>query len=99
MSDYKLIDAGAFYKLEQVGPYRLMRPSPQAVWPRQLPDKDWQKIDAKFTRFSGGDGKWDIYNKKIPEYWNVKIGAVTFRAGLTDFGHIGIFPEQEDNWA
>ena len=33
---YRLLDAGAEAKLEEVGGLRLVRPCPQAVWPRAL---------------------------------------------------------------
>lgn len=96
--DYQLIDSGNFEKLEQVGPIRLVRPSPQAVWPKRLDAKVWNKVDARFTRFSGGDGKWTIESKSMPKEWLVKIGSTTFTSSLTDFGHVGIFPEQFKNW-
>lgn len=96
---YQLLDTGDFQKLEQVGPYRLVRPAAQAVWRPRLPASDWAQADATFTRFSGGDGKWNIRNRKLPESWRIDapaIGQLVIR--LTDFGHLGIFPEQHRNW-
>jgi 23S rRNA (cytosine1962-C5)-methyltransferase len=97
-TDYQLIDSGHFQKLEQVGPHRLVRPSPQAVWSPRLPAEQWKQVDAKFDRFAGGDGKWTIFNKSLPKRWTISQGPVTFTVGLTDFGHLGIFPEQDSNW-
>lgn len=97
---YQLLDSGRFQKLEQVGPYRVVRPAAQAVWRPRLSDAEWQKADASFTRFSGGDGKWTVRNRKLPETWRLDVpgmGQLVIR--LTDFGHLGIFPEQHDNWA
>ncbi len=35
--DYALIDSGAGEKLEQYGPYRIVRPEGQAIWQKALP--------------------------------------------------------------
>jgi len=95
--DYKLIDSGHFRKLEQVGPYRLIRPSAQAVWGVRDPEL-WQQFDAEFVRFSGGNGEWKIKNKSLPKKWTIQTGLNQFVISLTDFGHLGIFPEQYSNW-
>lgn len=95
---YQLLDSGDFQKLEQVGPYRLVRPAAQAVWRPRLAKSEWAKADAVFTRFSGGDGRWDVKNR-LPEAWRLsvpKLGELVLK--LTDFGHLGIFPEQHANW-
>ena len=108
---YTLLDSGHFQKLEQVGPWRIVRPAAQAVWqphwhsgsdnPRSSGDgsRAWTQADAIFTRFSGGDGRWEIRSRKLPESWTIPIphvGRMVIR--LTDFGHLGIFPEQHRNW-
>ena len=38
-----------------------------------------------------------IKNKKIPKEWKIQSGPITLVIRLTDFGHIGIFPEHH-NW-
>lgn len=96
--DYKLIDSGDFQKLEQVGPYRIVRPAAQAVWRPRLDSEQWRSADATFNRFSGGDGKWTIRNSSLPKKWNIEQGPVKLVISLTDFGHLGIFPEQDANW-
>jgi 23S rRNA (cytosine1962-C5)-methyltransferase len=96
---YTLLDSGNFQKLEQVGPYRIVRPAAQAVWRPRLPDSDWRSADALFTRFTGGDGRWERRSRKVPESWPIAMpGSGTFQIKLTDFGHLGIFPEQQANW-
>lgn len=96
---YQLLDSGGFQKLEQVGPYRFVRPAAQAVWRPRLPAAEWAQVDAIFTRFSGGDGRWEVRNRKLPESWLMPIpGLGALRLRLTDFGHLGIFPEQHANW-
>lgn len=96
--DYQLIDSGDFQKLEQVGPYRIVRPAAQAVWKPRLSKTEWEQVDAIFHRFSGGDGKWSVINKQLPKKWTIEQGPVRLVISLTDFGHLGIFPEQDDNW-
>ena len=95
---YKLLDCGNFMKLELVGPWRIARPAAQAVWRPRLPKSEWQKVDASFERFKGGDGKWTIHNRKLPANWLLPCGPVTLNVKLTDFGHLGVFAEQDRNW-
>ena len=99
VSMYQLLDSGGFQKLEQVGPYLLIRPAAQAVWQPRRPDSEWAAVDAIYTRFSGGDGRWEVRNRKLPESWVIDVpGLGGLRIRLTDFGHLGIFPEQHNNW-
>lgn len=95
---YQLLDSGGFRKLEQVGPFRFVRPSPQAVWSPRRSDAEWKQADAEFVRFSGGQGEWRVRNKKLPEHWDIIVAGIPFVMRLTDFGHLGIFPEQAPNW-
>lgn len=98
MSSYELIDSGGFHKLEQVGPYRIVRPSPQAVWQPRLGADVWDHVDARFQRFSGGDGRWHKMNRQLPKSWVVHCEQMQFEIRLTDFGHLGLFAEQATNW-
>ena len=43
---YSLIDTGEGKKLEKFGPYLIVRPEPQAIWPKRLSDKLWLDADA-----------------------------------------------------
>lgn len=109
--DYQLIDSGNFEKLERFGQYTLIRPEPQAVWKKKLTELEWKnQADAKFTRNkqassyrSGNEenGGWTFY-KKMPENWTISYSLhgheLKFKLAFTSFGHIGIFPEQADNW-
>lgn len=109
--DYELIDTGGLEKLERFGKYVLTRPEPQAVWEKSLPASEWNKLsDAIYKRTKGidparveGSEKGD-WNKKpgMPDQWVIgydyKEMHLKFRLGLTAFGHIGVFPEQAENW-
>lgn len=94
--EYKLLDSGNERKLEQVGDYRIDRPSAQAIWTPHLPAKDWVKVDAAYERGSSG-GEWE-FSEQIPRRFNIIYNSIYFQIKLTDFGHLGLFPEQAANW-
>ena len=108
--DYELLDSGSFEKLERFGKYILIRPEPQAIWEPALSEDEWQHVaHAHFTREQkenyrfGEDikGGWKKL-KTIPDSWDViykynKL-SIKLRLSLTNFGHVGIFPEQGENW-
>lgn len=93
---YQLIDSGSQMKLERFGPFVLARPSAQAVW--GVSDRDvWQEADATFTRESSGTGVWESH-RPVPMEWDMQACGLTWRLRRNDFGHVGIFPEQESCW-
>lgn len=98
MDSYTLLDSGQFRKLEQVGPYVIVRPAPTAVWNPLLPDKKWATADAEFVRFSDGNGDWKVRHAECKKPFNIEISKLTFEIKLTSFGHLGVFPEQASNW-
>ena len=102
--DYELIDSGDFEKLERFGRYITRRPEPQAIWRKSLSEEEWLRLaTASFRRDGASEerGKWSLAPHQ-PEQWRIsqKIGdkRVTFRLGLTSFKHVGVFPEQAENW-
>lgn len=108
--DYELIDSGDGEKLERFGKYTLIRPEPQAIWSRVLPEQEWNKLaSARFQReqkdkfrFSDDvNGGWKKL-REMPESWNVSYShndlKLNLRLNLTSFGHVGVFPEQGSNW-
>ncbi len=94
---YRLLDSGNLAKLEQVGPYRLVRPALNAFWAPALPAAEWQAADAVFTRDPTGSGRWE-YRRKLPDSWSAEWGAFTLLIRPTGFGHLGFFAEQYRNW-
>lgn len=96
---YKLIDSGGFAKLEEVGGVRLSRPSTLAVWDPCRPD-DWKSSDIVFVRTSSSGGEWKQGKgpKNSCREWTFDAGRFKMNMKLTDFGHIGLFPEQISNW-
>jgi 23S rRNA (cytosine1962-C5)-methyltransferase len=109
-NDYELLDSGNFEKLERFGKIILIRPEPQAIWQPLLSVEEWkQQAHAHFTReqkdnFRFGDevkGGWKKL-KPIDDSWQVVYDygslKLTLRLALTNFGHVGVFPEQGSNW-
>lgn len=107
--DYELIDSGDYEKLERFGKYIISRPEPQAVWQKTLSENEWIRMaDATFKREKGKSsndgnerGEW-IQKKGMPDQWFIaydyKDMHLRFRLGLTSFKHVGVFPEQAENW-
>jgi 23S rRNA (cytosine1962-C5)-methyltransferase len=106
-SDYELIDTGEGEKLERFGKYIIRRPEPQALWNKSLTENEWESLaSATFWRDKesgreGEKGEWRL-KKGMPEQWKVsyqyKNMKIVMRLGLTAFKHVGIFPEQAENW-
>ncbi len=100
-TDYQLLDCGDGLKQERWGPYVLVRPDPQVLWPRrnQPPGAPWEDWDGFYHRSPTGGGHWE-FRQALPEQWNVRYGPLnlTFKIRPTDFKHTGLFPEQAVNW-
>ena len=94
-SDYALLDSGDGRKLERFGAHVLARPCAQAVWRPRLPPAEWETAHASFDRESGN--RWRG-REALPPHWTIEVDGLRFRLGGTDFGHLGIFPEQRESW-
>lgn len=92
-SDYELIEAGNFMKLERWGDIFLKRPEPQAIWPYEK----WRSFDGEYHRSNKGGGEWEFKNQ-IPQQWTIKYKNLTFLISPMGFKHTGLFPEQATNW-
>ena len=92
---YALIDSGGGQKLERFGDVRLIRPEPQAMWPR-TDEAAWQAADARFegTEDDDGPGRWSAGLPDFP----VPIDDVAMVCRLTANRHVGLFPEQRPHW-
>jgi 23S rRNA (cytosine1962-C5)-methyltransferase len=95
-SDWGLIDCGHGRKLERYGPYRVIRPEPQAMW---APANDAWDADATFVPGSDeeGGGRW-VQHRPVPRNWELSRGSVRFSASLTPFRHLGFFPDMAPQW-
>ena len=95
--DYEIIDAGNGEKLERWKDVVLRRPDPQAIWPQNQENTEWESPHAWYHRRARGGGSWE-YKKKLQESWIVSYKDLRFKISPTGFKHTGLFPEQAANW-
>jgi 23S rRNA (cytosine1962-C5)-methyltransferase len=96
--DYGLVDSGGGRKLERYGPYRFIRPEPQAMWAPA--SAEWE-ADGEFVPGSDeeGGGRWR-FDRPVPrEGWELGWEDVRFRAQATPFRHLAFFPDMAPQWA
>jgi len=96
--DYQLLDSGEGYKLERFGQHIFIRPEPQAIWKRALPDKDWIHASAKFEPSGEESGGHWKYRKEVAERWEMTYGNLRFWVKPTAGRHMGVFPESASQW-
>jgi 23S rRNA (cytosine1962-C5)-methyltransferase len=92
---YSLMDFGDGRRLEQWGPYRLVRPDPTA---RGGPAKAalWRGADAVYEG-QKGRGRW-VTPRPLPPHWAVEFDDLRLAVRLAPYKHTGVFPEQRQNW-
>ena len=96
-ADYGLIDSGNGRKFERYGPYRFIRPEPQALWQPRLTDWDAHGEFVPGADEDGG-GRWH-YDCSVPqEGWPLAWRGVAFTATCTPFRHLGFFPDMAPVW-
>ena len=99
--DYELVDSGNKRKLERFGKYLIDRPEVEANWNKRKGREVWGRADWHFYEEKGKKGIW-TKNSDAPEEWRInytyKGVSLDFALKLTAFKHIGIFPEQAENW-
>jgi 23S rRNA (cytosine1962-C5)-methyltransferase len=95
--EYELLDFGHGRRLERFGELVLDRPCPAAeeVAP-SYPDL-WSEADARFVRDEGKEGRW-ISAGPLADRWIISHGPLMLELKRTEFGHLGVFPEQAANW-
>jgi 23S rRNA (cytosine1962-C5)-methyltransferase len=96
-ADYGLIDCGAGRKFERYGPYRFIRPEPQALW---MPALETWDADGEFIPGSDEDGGGQWHHKtKLPQHgWSSEWEGLTFNSRPTPFRHLGYFPDMAPVW-
>ncbi|MDA3962856.1 MAG: class I SAM-dependent methyltransferase [Planctomycetota bacterium] len=97
---YELLDSGSGRKLERIAGRTVIRPCSQAVWAAAYPDQ-WADAASECRRKSTGGGTWIHHEPLGPMEisWRGEHGsAVRFGLRLTEFGHCGVFFEQEPLW-
>ena len=91
---YDLIDFGDGRKLESLAGHLIDRPSPAAINFRPNQPKKWRDADARY------DSRTRNWSHRRPWPANLDIDCGVFRMPVrpTAYGHVGLFPEQAENW-
>ena len=98
-NDYELIDAGGGRKLERWGKLIKIRPEVQAYFHSGLPLSEWSKMAHwEFIEKKGKKGIWKQLIKNAPSKAIISYDRLKFHIELTNFKHLGLFPEQRINW-
>ncbi len=94
---YQLLDFGSGRKLERFGRYLLDRPAAAAEGTLKRQAELWPQADARYERNPGQPGRWSSA-RAIDTAWSVRHGDLSFELKLSEFGHLGLFAEQVENW-
>ena len=95
---YRLLDSGHGRKFEQYGPWRFVRPEPQAMWAPRLAHWDAHGEFVPGSDEDGG-GRWQ-FGPEVPEDgWELGWrDGIAFTAQCTPFRHLGFFPDMAPVW-
>lgn len=100
-ADYGLLDFGGGRKLERFGRVVLDRPCAEPAAESQPQTDLWPAATARFELDADAcgaqRGRW-IPAAVFPERWAVACGPLHMELKPTEFGHLGLFPEQIENW-
>lgn len=98
-TDYALLDAGGGKKLERFGRIVTIRPELQAYFQSSKPFTEWNQLaHAEFIQTGKNQGKWKKLRPECPETWTIQFEKLTVHLEFTQFKHVGLFPEQVENW-
>ncbi len=99
MDNYELLDFGEGRRLERFGTKIIDRPCPAAENRHKTSPQLWLKANYRFIteahRSNSERGRW---LPETPSPWIVDFGAMRLELRGTPFGHLGVFPEQRQNW-
>ncbi len=100
---YELIDFGEGRRLERFGEFVVDRPAPgtEAIARDSSLRDAWMSATARFEltgdTASVERGRWTTAGA-LPKSWVIQFGGIHFELRPTNFGHLGMFPEQAANW-
>ena len=83
--------------MERFGDYVLDRPSSAAEGVLCQDTALWSSAHASYVRRNANEGAWRSENQ-MPLSWKIKHENCDLELKLTDFGHVGVFPEHSGNW-
>ena len=91
---YQLVDFGEGEKLESFAGRLLRRPSPAAAHETRRVERRWRLAHSVFQP----DKKRWKHETEWPKTLMVDCGGFAMPIAPTPFGHVGLFPEQQQNW-
>lgn len=94
---YSLLDFGAGRRLERFGAFTLDRPCPASEKIPCAHPQSWRDAAARFSDRGSGNETWTD-NADLPDRWTIDHRPFRFELKRTEFGHLGVFPEQVVNW-
>lgn len=98
IGQHQLLDFGNGRRLENFGELRLDRPCPAVEGVPCGEPGLWASADARFERAGDDQGRWLVRRDDLPERWTTTLDGLSFELKRTEFGHLGLFPEQQENW-
>lgn len=93
-STYQLLDFGRGRKLERIGEHILDRPSPAAQDVTPAARDLWATATS---RYDAASKTWS-HERTWRGDETITMSGIVMPVGPTPFGHLGVFPEQADNW-
>jgi 23S rRNA (cytosine1962-C5)-methyltransferase len=98
-SDYALLDAGNGQKLERWGDIITIRPEIKAYFKPAWAMQEWlTQAHWRFVETGKNSGDWQALKADVPKQWQIHYQNLSFQLELTQFKHLGLFPEQRSNW-
>ncbi len=94
---YELLDSGDGRKLERLAGVVVERQASVALWRRREPAL-WNTVAGRHIRSERGGGHWEWHDAP-PKDWRARHGSFVFELKPTPFGHLGLFPEQQEQWS
>jgi 23S rRNA (cytosine1962-C5)-methyltransferase len=111
---YELIDSGNGLKWEQFGERILQRPEPQALWSPSMSltslrtmthwrfEPGGSRNGAWISQSRSSNGRSSAWDQSASDRWPIAYQSpalnLRFHLAMTAFKHVGLFPEQADNW-
>ncbi len=98
-NNYELLDAGNDQKLERWGEVITIRPDRNAYFKPVWGINKWLELaHFQFEEISSTKGVWKALKMGVPKEWTIGFEQLKFQLKLTNFKHVGLFPEQKANW-
>jgi len=98
-ADYELLDAGNDKKLERWGEVITIRPDRNAYFKSVWTNKKWYDLaHFEFKEETSTKGEWHELKIGTSKSWQISYQSLKFNLKLTQFKHVGVFPEQRANW-